>query len=69
MNLGGGKAYNFRLLSLSTLVLNSRDWQGIIWLPEKMRLWITNIIKIRTQKTYHNASNATKNAVSLFKQT
>ena len=36
--------------SLSMLVLNSRDWQGNVWLLEKMRLWITNIIKIRTQK-------------------
>ena len=24
-------------LSLSTVVLNSRDWQGKLWLPEKTR--------------------------------
>ena len=55
-------------LSLSILVLNSRDCQGNVWLPEKIRLKINSIIKIRTQKTYHKASNASKNAISLFKQ-
>ena len=29
-----------KLLSLSTIVLNSRDWSEIIWLPEILRLKI-----------------------------
>ena len=27
-----------KLLSLSTVVLNSRDWWEIVWLPEKFAL-------------------------------
>ena len=28
------------MLSLSTIVLNSRDWSEIIWLPKNLRLKI-----------------------------
>ena len=41
---GSGYAYGdillITLLSLSTIVLNSRDWSEIVWLPEISRLKI-----------------------------
>ena len=49
------------------LVLNNRDWQGNVWLPEN-ELKNKQHYKNQNTKTYHKASNATKNAVSSFKQ-
>ena len=34
------KQFHFHVLSLSTIVLNSRDWSEIVWLPEISRLKI-----------------------------
>ena len=45
-------AYSYYSVSLSTIVLNSRDWSEIVWLPEisrfKINLAISFIRKIPT---------------------
>ena len=42
-------------LSLSTLVLNSRDWSEIVWLPEISRFKINLAIGFIRKKTHWNA--------------
>ena len=51
------------LVSLSTVVLNSRDHQKNVWLPKYMRLE-NNLLKFTMQKT--NLYN-TNNAITSFK--
>ena len=40
----------YKVLSLSTLVLNSRDWSEIIWLPEISRFKINLAISFIRKK-------------------
>ena len=42
-------------ISLSTLVLNSRDWSEIVWLPEISRFKINLAIGFIRKKTHWNA--------------
>ena len=41
----------FKTLSLSTLVLNSRDWSEIVWLPEISRFKINLAISFIRKKS------------------
>ena len=43
------------MVSLSTLVLNSRDWSEIVWLPEISRFKINLAIGFIRKKTHWNA--------------
>ena len=56
------------LLSLSTAVLNSRDWPKNIWLPKRMHLhkqWYKNQNTKSLPQCYNYSSN---NGISWFKQ-
>ena len=45
----------YLFISLSTIVLNSRDWSEIVWLPEISHLKINHAIGFIRKKTRWNA--------------
>ena len=46
------------VVSLSTVVLNSRDQQGNVWLPQK-RTWIYSTVIVSAEKTGNKFTDTT----------
>ena len=62
-------------ISLSTLVLNSRDWSEIVWLPEILRFKINLAISFIRKKPagmhwlgYNDAASSLNENISAYSQ-
>ena len=50
---------------LSTVIRNSRDRQGNVWLPQK-RTWISSSVIVSAEKTGNTSTGATLSMVKIY---